>query len=127
MNAPARHPTRSTSRYFAQGLARCRSTVIFFGVDERVVHACAPVARELRIARAETSHLHAACSALEAFPGAMLVISTAIRHSERDAIEQHAARANAVVVWVGFEDDAADVVSTIRSWVAAALPALARA
>lgn len=94
--------------------------IIFFGVDRGVLEACGPVARELRIARAETNHIHAACSALAAFPGALLVSSTAIRHSERDAIEEHAARANAFVSWVGFDHDPADLVRTIRSWAVAA-------
>jgi hypothetical protein len=42
-------------------------------------------------------------------------------------IEQHAARANAVVSWVGFDHDAADLVTTIRTWAATARPGRARA
>jgi hypothetical protein len=97
-------------------LARCRATVIFYGVDAKVLAACAPIARGLRIARAETSHLRGACSAVDAFPGAMLVVSTALGDAERDAIEAHAASATAKVMWIGPNDDADELVRAIESF-----------
>ena len=97
-------------------LVRCRATVIFYGVDARLLAACAPIARGLRIARAETSHLRGACSAVDAFAGAMLVVSTALGDAERDAIEAHAAGATAKVMWIGPNDDADELVRAIESF-----------
>ena len=116
MNPLARGLAPSIGRHPAKGLARCRPTIVFFGVHGAALDACTRVTRELRIACAETSHLHAACTALDAFPGALLVASTAVRHSERDIVEERAAAAKALVLWVGFDHDADDLVSKIRSW-----------
>ena len=116
MNSFARGLAPSNLRHPAKGLARCRSTIVFFGVHGAVMDACTRVTRELRIARAETSHLHAACTALDAVPGALLVGSTAVRPSERDIVEDRAGRAKALVLWVSFDHDADELVSQIRSW-----------
>ena len=102
------------------GLVGSKFTVVFFGVRPDVIDACLPIARDLRIARAHAKHLHAACTVLDAFPGAMLVVSTDIRHGERDVIERHAERAKASVLWVGANDDVDHVVTSVASWATAA-------
>jgi hypothetical protein len=92
--------------------------ILFYGVDAELLAACAPVTRAHRIARAETSRLQAACSALDAFPGAMVVVSTAVGASERDAIAAHAARASAEVTWVDPHGGADELVRAIQSFAA---------
>jgi hypothetical protein len=86
-----------------------------------VLRACQPLARSLPFARAEAKHLHAACAALEAFASAILVVSTTIGPWDRDAIEEHASRANAPVLWVNPDDDADDVVTSLTTSAIAAL------
>ncbi len=103
-----------------KGLVGPKHRVVFFGVDADVIDACLPIARDLRIARADAKHLHAACAVLDAFPDAMLVVSTAIRHSDRDVIEEHARRKKASVLWLAPDDDADRIVSRIKLWATTA-------
>lgn len=113
VNFSSYRESRATREPQATGLVGPRFTVVFFSVNVGVIEA---IARALQIARTDAKHLHAACAALDAFPNAMLVVSTAVRHSDRAFIEEHAQRSKASVLWVGPDDDANEVVTRIASW-----------
>lgn len=118
MNATSRPPTPSIADSRKKGLIGHRLAVIFLGIDAAVIAACQTVARELRIGRIDVKHAEAACAALDAFPGAMLVLSTGIRGGDWDLVEEHARRSGASITWVGFhaDADADDAVASIVSW-----------
>jgi hypothetical protein len=90
-------------------------TMILFAVPEDVARDCEGIAAELRIGRAEVRHLQAACAALRANPGAILVASVAIRPWDRQVVEEHAARSGTTILWVGGAS-LDDVGPQVRRW-----------
>lgn len=118
MNASTRREPLPTGEHQRKGLVGPLFTVVFFSVEAAVIEACLPIARDLRIARTDAKHLHAACAVLDAFPHAMLVVSTDVRHSDRDVLQEHAQRSKASVLWVSPDEDPNDVVTSIKAWAA---------
>jgi len=88
-------------------------------VDGELIKACEPLGRNLPFARVRALHLSVACTVLDAFKNAMLVVSTAIRAADRDVIEERAFRVEAPVLWVRSDHDVNDVVTSIHSWATA--------
>ncbi len=118
MRSSSRRESLPTREHQRRGLVGARFTLVFFGVEVAIVEACVPVARDLRIARTDAKHVHAACAVLDAFPHAMLVVSTTVSRSDRDVLEEHARRSEASVLWISSDEDPNDVVTGITSWVA---------
>jgi sarcosine oxidase gamma subunit len=103
----------------ARGPGRAGSplpTILLFALGESAKAEGQRIATELGLARMELKDLRAACAALKVQRPALLVASTSLKPWDREIVEDHAAKAEVPVRWVG-PDDWHSIDDAVRGWI----------